>query len=92
SDHVRAIIKHTGPGIIDYCVANVSRIPKQLYEKYKLENKYPVEISERDESWFKEEKIKLVKANIAGIKEFVRHDPMKLSDVIMDILSQEKRK
>ncbi len=92
SDHVRAIIKHTGLGIIDFCVANTSRIPKQLYEKYKLENKYPVEISDRDEKWLKREKIKLVKAHIAGIKEFVRHDSEKLSDVIIDILAQEKKK
>ncbi|MFQ5952184.1 MAG: uridine diphosphate-N-acetylglucosamine-binding protein YvcK [Candidatus Omnitrophota bacterium] len=92
SEHVRAITKHTGSSAIDYCVANTSRIPKHLYEKYKLENKYPVEISERDEKWFKQEKIKLVKARIAGMQEFVRHDPVKLSDVIMDIIAQEKRK
>ncbi|MGB2599561.1 MAG: gluconeogenesis factor YvcK family protein [Candidatus Omnitrophota bacterium] len=92
SDHIRAIIKHTGPGIIGYCVVNTSRIPKALYEKYKQENKYPVEVSDRDEKWFNREKIKLVKAHIAGIKEFVRHDSVKLSDVIMDILAQEKKK
>jgi uncharacterized cofD-like protein len=92
SDHVRAIIKHTGPGVVNYCVANTSKIPKKLYEKYKQENKYPVEVSDRDEKWFKREKIKLVKAHIAGIKEFVRHDSIKLSDVIMDILAQEGKK
>jgi uncharacterized cofD-like protein len=93
SDHARAIIKHTGPGIMDYCVANTSKIPKYFYEKYKLENKYPVEIAERDEKWFKQERIKLVKAHIAGMKEFVRHDAVKLSGVIVDnILSQEKKK
>jgi uncharacterized cofD-like protein len=90
SDHVGAIVKHTGPGIIDYCVANVSKIPSDLYERYKQEDKYPVEISDRDEKWFKREKITLVKANIAGIKEFVRHDPVKLSNAIMDILTYEK--
>ncbi|MGB3241592.1 MAG: hypothetical protein WBB66_01905, partial [Candidatus Omnitrophota bacterium] len=77
---------------IGYCVVNTSRIPKALYEKYKQENKYPVEVSDRDEKWFNREKIKLVKAHIAGIKEFVRHDSVKLSDVIMDILAQEKKK
>jgi uncharacterized cofD-like protein len=92
SDHVRAIMKHTRPAIIDYCIANISKIPKDLYEKYKEEDKYPVELSERDEAWFKQEKIKLIKAHIAGMKEFVRHDPVKLSDVIMDILALEKKK
>ena len=92
SDHVGAIIKHAGPSVVDYCVANVSRIPRQLYNKYREENKYPVEVSDRDEKWFKNEKIKLVKAHIAGMKEFVRHDSEKLSDVIMDIVAQVKKK
>ena len=35
SDHVRAIIKHTHPDIVNYCIANTSRIPRHLYEKYK---------------------------------------------------------
>jgi len=92
SDHVRAIIKHTRPGMINYCVANTSRISRSFYEKYKLENKFPVKLDENDERWFEQEKITLVKAHIAGMKEFVRHDPMKLSDVIMDILSENRKK
>lgn len=86
SDHVKALIKHTRPGIITYCVANTSRIPKDLYEKYKEEYKYPVKLDGRDEKWFKDERIKLVKAHIAGMQEFVRHDPVKLSNVVMDII------
>lgn len=87
SDHIRAIIKHTRPGIINYCIANTARIPKHLYEKYSLEEKFPVKLDARDEKWFKQERITLVKAPIASMKEFVRHDSLKLSDVIMNILS-----
>jgi len=92
SDHVKAIIKHTRPGVIDYCIANVMRIPKDLYEKYKLEDKFPVKLNENDERWFRQEKITLVKAHIASMKEFVRHDSLKLSDTIMDILNESRRR
>jgi len=85
SDHVKAILKHTSPGIVSYCIGNITQIPKQLYEKYKQEEKYPVTIDERDEKWFKQERITLVKAHIASIKEFVRHDPIKLANTIMSI-------
>lgn len=92
SDHIRSIIKHTKPGLVEYCIANITRIPKELYHKYEGENKFPVRLDENDERWMEQEKVKLVKAHIASMKEFVRHDPMKLSDVIMNILSENKKR
>lgn len=86
SDHVKAILKHTRPGVIGYCVANVSKVPAGLYEKYKIKEQYPVKIDALDEEWMEREKITLVRSKIAGIEEFVRHDPEKLSDVVMDII------
>lgn len=90
SDHVKALVKHTNPGIVNYCIANASRIPKDLYEKYKGENKFPVKLDQNDEKWLKHERINLVKAHISGAHEFVRHDPIKLSNVIADILEGHK--
>lgn len=92
SDHVRAIVKHTRPGIVDYCVANTARIPRKLYEKYKLEQKFPVKLDVNDERWLRQEKIELVKAHIASMKEFVRHDSLRLSEVIMNILNEHKKR
>ena len=92
SDHVKAIIKHTHPGIIDYCISNIARIPEDLYEKYRLEDRFPVKLNENDERWFKQEKITLVKAHVASMKEFVRHDSPKLSDTIIDILDEDKKR
>jgi uncharacterized cofD-like protein len=92
SDHVRAIIKHTHPSIINYCIANITRIPKDLYEKYKEEKKFPVGLDENDERWLEQENITLVKAHIASMEEFVRHDADKLSDVITKIINEHKKR
>lgn len=92
SDHARAIIKHTGPGILDCCIANIAKIPKNLYDKYEKEEKFPVKIDDNDEKWFKRERINLIKARIAGVEEFVRHDSYKLSNVIMNMLNEKKSK
>ncbi|RKY41607.1 MAG: hypothetical protein DRP85_05755 [Candidatus Makaraimicrobium thalassicum] len=91
SDHVRAIIKHTHPEVVNYCIANISRIPGPLYKKYKDEDKFPVKLEENDERWLTRERIELVKAHIAGTKEFVRHDSFKLSNSIMNILAEKKK-
>ncbi|MBD3296701.1 MAG: uridine diphosphate-N-acetylglucosamine-binding protein YvcK, partial [Candidatus Omnitrophica bacterium] len=91
ADHVRALIKHTEPDIITHCIANTARIPKGLYNKYRKENKFPVRLDEKDSRWLDQEKIETVKANIASLKEFVRHDTMNLTEVIMDIYDENVR-
>jgi uncharacterized cofD-like protein len=91
-EHVNAIIRHTRDGVVNHCIANVSRIPKDLYERYMGEGKFPVKLDESDEAWFKNNRVKLVKARIASIKEFVRHDPESLSDAIMNIITEYGRK
>lgn len=88
SDHMHAVIKHTHPDLVTHCVGNVAKVPKDLYGKYRAEDKYPVRLDQEDERWFKQEKIELIKADIADMKQFVRHDPAKISKVIMEILSE----
>lgn len=90
SDHVKAILKHTRPGVVNCCVANVAPIPKGLYEKYKVEDQYPVKFDSMDEKWFAGEKIRVIRSHIAGVKEFVRHDPVKLTNIMMDVIYENK--
>ena len=92
SDHLRAIVRNTASDVVNYCIANVSRIPTELYEKYKLEEKFPVRLDERDEEWAKKHGVRLVKARIASMKEFVRHDPANLSEAIMNIIDDHKKR
>ncbi|MBF0493631.1 MAG: YvcK family protein [Candidatus Omnitrophica bacterium] len=87
SDHARAILKHTGPGILDFCIANITPIPQHLYSKYKMKEQYPVELGARDVEWFRQEKITLIKAHIASMEEFVRHDPVKLANAVVDVFN-----
>lgn len=91
SDHVRAIMKHTRPNVVTHCIANISRIPRALYEKYKQENKFPVQLDKKDEKWLANERVQLVKANIASTKEFVRHDSLNLSSVIMELIHENRK-
>jgi uncharacterized cofD-like protein len=90
SDHVKAILKHTRPGVVNCCIANVAPIPKDFYEKYKGKEQYPVKLDSMDEKWFTDEKIRVVRSHIAGVKEFVRHDPVKLTNIMMDIIYENR--
>lgn len=82
SDHIKAIIEHSGKGIVDYCVVNTGKVPAKLLEKYKQENAYPIVM---DEDGIKKLGCKAIEATVIDTENFIRHDPDKLAKVIMDI-------
>ncbi len=88
SEHIRAIIEHAGSGVVDYCVANVGRVPPKLLEKYKEEKSFPIIV---DEEETKALGCDVIKANVVDTENFVRHDSHKLAKIIIDLLSAVKK-
>jgi len=88
SDHLRAIVEHTGPGIVDYCIVNTARIPIEMAEKYKSEDSNPVI---PDSENLRKMKIKVVEAHIVSAKGQVRHDSAKLAKIIVDLVASLKQ-
>ncbi|MFH1791460.1 MAG: YvcK family protein [Candidatus Omnitrophota bacterium] len=82
SDHINAIIGHTSRGILDYAVVNSGRIPDALRAKYAGEEAYPVEL---DAENVKNAGCRVIKANIIDAKDHVRHNPLRLAKVVMDV-------
>ncbi len=88
SDHVKTIINHTAPGIVDYCIVNTAKIPEAMFEKYKSENSYPVM---SDSENIKKLKCKVIEAHLVSASDYVRHDSSKLAKIIMDLVSSLKK-
>lgn len=88
SDHLKAIIEHTVPGIIDYCIVNTAKIPADMLKKYEAEGSYPVV---PDSENIKKLKCKVVEAHIVDTKDYVRHNPDKLAKLIVDLVSSLKK-
>jgi len=88
SDHIRAILEHTGEGIMNYCVVNIGRVPVKILEKYKEESASPVLV---DEEKIKQLGCVAVEADIVNVKNFVRHDSQKLAKIIIDLLSAVRK-
>lgn len=84
SDHLNAIIEHTTPRIIEYCIVNTAKIPAELLEKYRLEGSRPV-IADTEN--LKKMKTKAVEAHIIDTKDHVRHDSSKLAKIIIDLVT-----
>lgn len=87
SRHVKAILDHAGPGVIDYVVVNSQTVDLELQEVYARQNAYPVlpDVEEIEVLG-----VKAVKANLINETNWVRHDPLKLSRTIMSMVYRLK--
>ena len=47
-DHVRAILEHAGPGVIDVCIANSTQVPPEIMEPYAKEGVAQLELNRAD--------------------------------------------
>lgn len=85
SDHINAIEKHAGKGLIDYAIVNKKIIPNEVSAKYSLDGAQPVIINR-----VSNKKIKVVREDLLLVNDklAVRHNPDKLADCIMSILSK----
>lgn len=89
SDHLKALIEHTGFDIITSCIVNTEKIPEGLIAKYKEEGAYPVIL---DKERITELGYKYIGANIVSTQNFVRHDSRRLAKLIYDIITDYKKK
>ena len=88
SDHLRAIIEHTAPGIVDYCIMNTAKIPDGILKRYHEEGSNPVAV---DSENLKKMKCRPIEAHIVTIKDYVRHDADKLAKIIVDLVGSLKK-
>lgn len=90
-DHVNAILKHSTVDFLDYVIANKEEIPIDTLEKYILDGSKPVIMGVRDEEILKSRGIKLMGENLIDIrKDYIRHDNIELSKLLMEIAKKEK--
>ncbi len=88
SDHLRAIIDHTAPGIVNYCIVNTAKIPTEMLKRYRSEGSYPVIA---DSENLRKLKTKPVEAHIIGTKDYVRHDAVRLSKIVVDLVASLRK-
>ena len=86
SDHLKTLIEHTSPRIVDYCVVN-NKIPDEsLLARYKQEKAFT---TLADSLKIKGMGYKIIEGNIIHTTDFVRHDPDKLARVIINAFRRE---
>ena len=84
STHVKAIFDHAGEGVIDYVVVNGSRISQEVCEIYAKEGAEPVMV---DKEMTEKLGVKVIEADLISQTNLARHDPQKLSQMIVSMIS-----
>ncbi|TYP56707.1 gluconeogenesis factor YvcK family protein [Thermosediminibacter litoriperuensis] len=82
-DHVKTILEHAGDNLIDCVVINVEKIPEHLLLKYLSDGAHPVVC---DGEKIKKLGYNVILGELLSHTDVIRHDPIKLAKVIMDII------
>ncbi len=80
-DHLRVLIEHTDPRIVDACFVNVQEIPTSLVEKYRVKGAEPVRL---DLEIIREKGYEIIEGTILKTDGQVRHDSEKLASLVFD--------
>ena len=83
SDHVKALVAHTNPGITQLVVVNTQSVPISLLDRYREEGAVPVE---PDIEQIRSLGYQVVADNFISIENVVRHDADKVAATIIQLL------
>ena len=82
SDHVRALLHHSGPGLVDICLCNSAPVRPGLLERYKEEDAAPIVV---DQEAIEALGVELVTRPLASeTLDYARHSFTRLSAAVME--------
>lgn len=89
--HVRAIIHHMKGNVIDYVFVNDEKIPQEILKKYAVDGSKPIYLTSKDRRILMKKGIHIVEAPLIDIKKhYIRHDACRLSEMIINLVSERK--
>ncbi|HEY5561869.1 MAG TPA: gluconeogenesis factor YvcK family protein [Clostridiaceae bacterium] len=87
-DHIRAIYKHGGKGIIDYVIVNIGTLDSGIEDRYLEKTSSLVKMNEEK---VKELGVEPIEGNfIQNINGLIRHESDKLSSIIIETIMEKK--
>jgi uncharacterized cofD-like protein len=87
SDHIRAILEHSVPKIIDACLLNDAKAPDAALEKYRKEDQFPVSA---DLDNIRNLGIKVFNTDLLEVTDYLRHDSAKLNKALIKVIEMHR--
>ena len=87
SQHVRAIVKHANPKVLDACIINNAIAPEEALQRYRSEDSYPVGA---DVEEIKSMGYRVVATDLLSVDDYVRHESKKLTDALIKLIETQR--
>lgn len=86
SEHIRPLIAHSHPKVIDYCIVNTAIVPKDVLNRYSQQNSYLVL---NDRKKIEEMGCRVIEDDFVVIEDsLIRHDHLKLAKIILGLIEE----
>lgn len=85
SNHIKTLISHSHPRVLDYCILNIGEIPSAVLKRYSEENAFPVI---NDVKNIENMGYRVIEEDIVSIDSVIRHDSLKLAKIILGIVEE----
>ena len=83
ADHVAALLRHSGPGLVDICLCNSAPVRTSLLERYRAEDAAPILV---DRDRLEALGVELVTRPLASeTSDYARHSIARLAEAVMEI-------
>lgn len=89
SDHLRALEKHAGKGLIDTVVVNTHPISGERRRRYAAQKVYPVEV---DLPRLQEHGVEVIGRNLLAKGDKVRHNPAAVADIAVELARKARQR
>lgn len=85
SSHIRTLINHSHPRVLDYCIVNTGEISADILKRYAQQDSYPVV---NDRRIIENMGYRVIQEDIITTEDLVRHDPLKLTNIILGFIEE----
>jgi uncharacterized cofD-like protein len=86
SGHIKNLINHSHPRVIDYCLVNTGKIPEETLRRYRQENSC---ITINDTANVERMGYRVIEDDFVLLTDnVIRHDPVKLARIILGITEE----
>jgi uncharacterized cofD-like protein len=86
SNHIKVLIKHSHPRVLDYCIVNSGEVPKEIARRYGEDSSYPVS---NDLEEIQAMGYRVVADDVAFVDDkVIRHNPSRLAKIILGFIEE----
>jgi len=86
SEHIKSLVTHSHPKVIDYCVVNTAEVPKDILRRYAGQGSYLVA---NDRKKIEDMGYRVIEDDFVIIEDsLIRHDHLKLAKIILGLIEE----